>query len=84
MQDNKLFIRQVKNIVKPQDTILSMCRSGARGAQSVDKLAKYGYKNVYNITDGLRATRSKTKTIPVMASAPKTAGKMPVFPGLMI
>ena len=84
MQDNPLFIRQVKNIVKPEDTILIMCRSGGRSAKSVDKLAKAGYKNVYNITDGFEGDKIKDKNDPNYGKCVKKAGKMSTFPGLMI
>ena len=36
-----------------------MCRSGARSAVSVNKLAKAGFKNVYNITDGFEGDKLK-------------------------
>ena len=30
-----------------------ICRSGGRGAMAVNLLAKAGYKNVYNVIDGM-------------------------------
>lgn len=64
MEDNPNFIKQVKKTFKPTDTILVMCRSGGRSAKSVDKLAKYGYKKVYNITDGFEGDKIKDKNDP--------------------
>jgi hypothetical protein len=41
------------NVTKPDDTLLVMCRSGGRSAMAVNLLAKAGFKDVYNITDGM-------------------------------
>lgn len=53
MQPNPDFVSQVKQVASPEETILVMCRSGGRGARAVDMLAEAGFKNVYNITDGM-------------------------------
>ena len=53
MTPNPRFVAEVKEWAKPNETILVMCRSGGRGAIAVNTLAKAGYKNVYNITDGM-------------------------------
>ena len=53
MKPNPSFVSEVKNWAKPDETILVMCRSGGRGAMAVNVLAKAGYKNVYNIIDGM-------------------------------
>ena len=50
---NADFMPQVKALFKPDDIILATCRSGGRGAMAVNALAAAGYKNVYNITDGI-------------------------------
>jgi rhodanese-related sulfurtransferase len=47
------FASRVKQVAKPSDTILVMCRSGGRSAIAVNMLAKAGFKNVYNIIDGM-------------------------------
>ncbi len=52
MTDNPDFEVQMKKRFKPEDTIAIMCRSGHRSAASVERLAKIGFTNVYNITDG--------------------------------
>ena len=47
------FVARVQKVAKPDDTLMVMCRSGGRGAMAVNLLAKAGFKNVYNITDGM-------------------------------
>ncbi|MGQ9688719.1 MAG: rhodanese-like domain-containing protein [Desulfobaccales bacterium] len=64
MKDNPKFVPQVKKVFKPTDTILVMCRSGHRSAASVEKLAKAGLKNVYNIHDGFEGDKIKDKNDP--------------------
>jgi rhodanese-related sulfurtransferase len=53
MQPLPDFIARVQKIAKPDDTLLVMCRSGTRSAMAVNLLAKAGFTNVYNITDGM-------------------------------
>jgi rhodanese-related sulfurtransferase len=59
MMPNPDFITQVKNFANPSDTILVMCRSGGRSAMAVNLLAQAGFKNVYNITDGMEGDAVK-------------------------
>jgi rhodanese-related sulfurtransferase len=59
MSLNENFIGDVKKRFKETDTIMIMCRSGARSAASVNKLAKAGFKNVYSITDGFEGDSLK-------------------------
>ena len=47
------FVSRVGEVAKPDDTLLVMCRSGGRSAIAVNFLAKAGFKNVYNIVDGM-------------------------------
>jgi rhodanese-related sulfurtransferase len=47
------FASRVQTIAKPDDTIMVMCRSGGRSAIAANLLAKAGFKNVYNIIDGM-------------------------------
>jgi len=47
------FMRHAKEVFKPTDTLYVMCRSGGRSAWAVNQLAAAGFKNVYNITDGM-------------------------------
>ena len=47
------FVSRVKEVAKPDDTILVMCRSGGRSAIGVNLLAQAGFKYAYNIVDGM-------------------------------
>ena len=47
------FASRVSQVAKPGDTLMAMCRSGGRSAIAVNFLAKAGFKNVYNIVDGM-------------------------------
>jgi len=47
------FVAVAQELFTSDDTILAMCRSGGRGAMAVNMLAKAGFKNVYNIYDGM-------------------------------
>ena len=47
------FVARVQKIATPDDTLLVMCRSGGRGAMAVNLLAEAGFKDVYNIIDGM-------------------------------
>jgi rhodanese-related sulfurtransferase len=47
------FVSRVSEVAKTNDTLLVMCRSGGRSASAVNLLAKAGFTNVYNITDGM-------------------------------
>jgi rhodanese-related sulfurtransferase len=47
------FVSRVSEVAKPDDMLLVMCRSGGRSAIAVNFLAKAGFKNAYNITDGM-------------------------------
>lgn len=52
MPDNPDFEVQIKAKFKADDMIAIMCRSGHRSAASVERLAKAGFTNVINISDG--------------------------------
>jgi rhodanese-related sulfurtransferase len=47
------FVSRVNEVARTGDTLLVMCRSGGRSAIAVNLLAKAGFKDVYNITDGM-------------------------------
>jgi rhodanese-related sulfurtransferase len=49
----------VKQVAKPDDTLMVMCRSGGRSAIAVNQLAAAGFRNVYNITDGMEGDEVK-------------------------
>lgn len=51
------FVARVRTVAQPEETILVMCRSGSRSAMATDLLAKAGFRNVYNITDGMEGDK---------------------------
>jgi len=53
MQPLPDFVARVQTIARPDDTLLVTCRSGERGARAVNALAQAGFKNAYNVTDGV-------------------------------
>ena len=53
------FVARVQKVATPDDTLMVMCRSGGRGAMAVNLLAKAGYKNVYNVIDGMEGDAVK-------------------------
>ena len=57
MKPNPDFVDQVKQVVKPGDTVLVTCRSGQRSAPAVDALAEAGFERVYSIIDGVEGDR---------------------------
>ena len=50
---NPEFLEQVQERFDPGDTVLLMCRSGGRSAMAVNFLAKAGFTDAWNITDGM-------------------------------
>jgi rhodanese-related sulfurtransferase len=59
MPINGNFVTEVKKRFDKSDTIMIMCRSGSRSAVAVNTLAKAGFKNVFNITDGFEGDKSR-------------------------
>jgi rhodanese-related sulfurtransferase len=53
------FVARVQKVAEPDDTLLVMCRSGGRSAMAVNRLAEAGFKNVYNIVDGMEGDSVK-------------------------
>ena len=53
------FVSRVQSFAKPDDTLLVMCRSGGRSAIAVNMLAKAGFKQVFQITDGMEGDSVK-------------------------
>jgi rhodanese-related sulfurtransferase len=53
MKRNPDFVSQVMQVAQPADTILVIDRSGNRSALAVNQLAQAGFKNVYNVIDGM-------------------------------
>jgi rhodanese-related sulfurtransferase len=59
MAPNPNFLAEVAKVAKPTDTLLVTCRSGGRSAMAVNQLAQAGFKNAYNITDGVEGDTIK-------------------------
>ena len=57
IKPNPDFITQVKDWANPSYTIMVMCRSGGRSAAAVNLLAEAGFKNIYNIIDGMEGDK---------------------------
>lgn len=47
------FVERVKEVFTPDLTLLVMCRSGGRSALAVNLLAEAGFKEAFNVTDGM-------------------------------
>ena len=54
MKPNPEFVSQVKEVAKPTDTILVMCRSGGRSAKAVNRLAEAGFRTPTASSTGWR------------------------------
>ena len=54
---NPDFVDEVRTLAGPTDMLLVTCRSGGRSAMAVNQLAAAGFKNVYNIVDGVEGDR---------------------------
>ena len=50
---NPDFVAHVLEVATPTDVVLVACRSGGRSAMAVNALATAGFKNAYNIVDGV-------------------------------
>ena len=50
---NTNFVAHVLEVAAPTDVLLVTCRSGGRSALAVNALAAAGFKNAYNIVDGV-------------------------------
>jgi rhodanese-related sulfurtransferase len=54
---NPDFVAQVLEVAAPTDVLLVTCRSGSRSAMAVNTLAAAGFKNAYNIIDGVEGDK---------------------------
>jgi rhodanese-related sulfurtransferase len=57
LENNPQFEDLVKKRFESDATILVMCRSGQRSAMAVNRMAKAGFTNVYNIVDGFEGDK---------------------------
>ena len=53
---NPDFVQLVQARFAPQDTLLVSCRSGGRSAIAINTLAAAGFRNAYNILDGMEGS----------------------------
>lgn len=61
LKPNKSFTDEVKKKFKPDDMIVTFCRSGERAAKAVNMLAKEGFQNVYSLVGGFEGDKVKEK-----------------------
>jgi len=54
---NPDFVAHVLEVAAPTDVLLVTCRSGSRSAMAVNTLAAAGFKNAYNIIDGVEGDK---------------------------
>ena len=54
---NSDFVAHVLEVAAPTDVFLVTCRSGGRSALAVNALAAAGFKNAYNIVDGVEGDK---------------------------
>ena len=54
---NPDFVAHVLEVAAPTDVLLVTCRSGGRSAMAVNALAAAGFKNAYNIVDGVEGDK---------------------------
>jgi len=69
------FVARVCETAKPEDTIMAMCRSGGRSAIAVNLLAQAGFKNVYNIIDGMEGDANSDSESIANSSLPPNGWK---------
>jgi rhodanese-related sulfurtransferase len=62
MARNDAFAAQIEaHGVKPDDTLLLLCRSGVRSRAAAELLTQLGYTAAWNITDGFEGPHDPTK-----------------------
>ena len=59
MKPDPTFVSRIKENFSIDHTMLLMCRSGGRSAMAVNMLAKAGFTNVYNVTEGMEGDMVK-------------------------
>ena len=71
--DPAAWLEKAKRIVKPNEPVALICRSGSRTKAVSEFLSqKAGYAKVYNVKDGIRAWAKDGR--PMTAAAPVVAG----------
>lgn len=63
---NQDFMKYVKELAKPDETIIVYCGTSSRSAKAADEMVKAGYKDVINILGGLEEENGwKAERLPV-------------------
>jgi rhodanese-related sulfurtransferase len=75
MSPNPDFLTRVRELFKPDETILVMCRSGGRSARAVDLLAGAGFSHVYSIVDGMEGDAVDDPASPLVGKRAKNGWK---------
>ena len=57
LAQNPEFVAKLKELVKPNNPLLIMCRSGHRSAAAAKLLEKEGFTEVYNVVDGFEGDK---------------------------
>ena len=53
------FVARVQTVAEPDDTIMAICRAGARSAIAANLLGQAGFTKVYNVIDGMEGDAVK-------------------------
>ena len=56
-QQNPEFLQQLAQVVKPEDTLLFMCRSGARSHGAAAAATQAGWGDSYNVLEGFEGDK---------------------------
>jgi len=75
MKPNPDFVAQAKEHFDPSDTLLVVCRSGNRSAKAVDVLASAGFKQVWNVVDGVEGDLVDDRQSPQFGTRTKNGWK---------
>jgi rhodanese-related sulfurtransferase len=75
MKPNPEFVAQVKELFKPSDTLLVICRSGGRSAKAVDLLAKAGFTQSWSVVDGVEGDLVEDPASPSFGKRTKNGWK---------
>ncbi|MFA6958929.1 MAG: rhodanese-like domain-containing protein [Thermoanaerobaculia bacterium] len=75
MKPNPDFVAQVKELFKPSDTLLVICRSGTRSAKAVDLLGAAGFKQAWSVIDGVEGDMVEDRASPSFGKRTKNGWK---------
>ena len=76
--DAPAWLAKVKEVAKPEQPVIVICRSGNRTKAASDLLSRQaGYAKVYNVKDGIRAWAAEGRTLVPSASAASAVASCP-------